>query len=53
MGYSVVTSVLAAAASYNLTDLPTVKTELSLKASDTSNDAWLTLRIAPGKPRRW
>lgn len=42
MGYSVVTTVLAPAASQNLTDLAAVKTELALPAADTSNDAWLT-----------
>jgi len=46
MGYSVVTTVLGPAASTNLTDLGTVKDELELKASDTSNDAWLTRAIA-------
>jgi len=45
MGYSVVTTVLQAAVSTLLTDLPTVKDELSIKAADTSNDAWLTRAI--------
>jgi hypothetical protein len=37
----VVTTVQAAAASYNLTDLPTVKDELSIDATDTTSDAFL------------
>jgi hypothetical protein len=41
MGYSVVTTVLSAAASYSLTDLATVKDEISIDTADTSNDAWL------------
>ncbi len=47
MGYSVVTTVLAPAASYDLTDLATAKIELSLKASDTSKDAWLQSLAIP------
>lgn len=46
MAYSVVTTVLSSAVSYNLTDLPTVKDELSIGSSDTSNDTWLTRAIA-------
>jgi hypothetical protein len=46
MGYSVVTTVLAPAATYNLTDLPTAKVELSIGPADSSNDAWLTQAIA-------
>jgi len=42
----VVTTVLAPAATYNLTDLATVRIELSIKATDTSNDAWLAGAIA-------
>lgn len=42
MGYSVVTTVLSAAASYDLTDLATVKDELGLDVTDTSDDSWLT-----------
>lgn len=45
MGYSVVTTVLASAASYSLTDLPTVKDELALDSADTSDDTWLTRAI--------
>lgn len=45
MGYSVVTTVLSAAASQNLTDLPTAKTELAITDTDTSNDAWLAQAI--------
>ena len=41
-----VSTVLGAAAGFDLTDLPTAKTELSLKTTDTSKDAWLTLAIA-------
>jgi hypothetical protein len=46
MGAQVISSVVEAAASYNLTDLPTVKTELGINPSDTKNDAYLTLKIA-------
>jgi hypothetical protein len=45
MGYSVVTTVLAPAANYDLTDLPTAKTELSIASNNTANDAWLELAI--------
>jgi hypothetical protein len=45
MGYSVVTTVLAPAASTALTDLPSAKAELVLSSVDTSNDAWLTKAI--------
>lgn len=41
MGYSVVTTVLSPAASYALTDLATVKDELSIQTGDSTNDAWL------------
>jgi hypothetical protein len=41
MGFSVATTVLSKAASYNLTDLDTVKDELSIGAGNTSNDLWL------------
>lgn len=41
MGYSVVTKVVTAASSYDLTDLATVKDELGLGAADTSDDTWL------------
>jgi hypothetical protein len=43
---TVTTSVLARAASYNLTALAAIKDELALKAADTANDSWLTARIA-------
>lgn len=45
MGYSLVTTVLSAAASHNLTDLATVKDELSLATADTSDDVWLDRAI--------
>lgn len=45
MGYSVVTTVLSAAASYDLTDLETVRDELQIDAADTSDDSWLTRAI--------
>lgn len=45
MGFSLVTQVLAPAASYNLTDLVTVKDELGIAANDTSNDVWLARAI--------
>jgi hypothetical protein len=41
VGYSVATTVLAPAATADLTDLAAVKDELSLPAADTSNDSWL------------
>jgi hypothetical protein len=41
VGYSVVTTVLSAAASYDLTDLATAKDELSIATADTSHDTWL------------
>jgi hypothetical protein len=44
MSYAVVTTVLSAAASYDLTDLATVKDELSL--TDTLADAWLSRGIS-------
>ncbi len=46
MGYAVTDTVLSPAASHNLTDLATVKDELSLDASNTSDDSWLTRAIA-------
>lgn len=45
MGYSVVTRVLAPAASSNLTDLATVKDELSIGAANTADDTWLARAI--------
>lgn len=41
MGVSNIVTVTTAAPDYDLTDLATVKDELSIKTSDTSNDAWL------------
>lgn len=46
MGFSVVTTILAKAASYDLTDLATVKDELSLNGSNTSSDGWLDRAIS-------
>ena len=46
MGFSVVTTVLAKAASYDLTDLATVKDELSIGSNSTSSDGWLSRAIA-------
>ncbi|HEY2178103.1 MAG TPA: hypothetical protein VGH15_05925 [Caulobacteraceae bacterium] len=40
-GIEVVTTVLAAAKTYDLTDLATVHDELSIPASKTSDDTWL------------
>lgn len=45
MGYSVSTTVLAAAASYDLTDLGALKGELGIQVGEAKNDAWLTARI--------
>lgn len=44
MSYSVVTTILSAAASADLTDLATAKDELSI--TDASSDAWLTRALA-------
>lgn len=41
MGFSCVTTVLCAAKDQDLTDLATVKDEMSLTAANTSNDTWL------------
>ena len=41
MGFSVVTTVLSPASSFNLTDLATAKDELSIRTNDTTNDTWL------------
>ena len=46
MGYSIVTTVLSAAASYDLTDLATVKDELAIGADDASDDSWLARAIS-------
>lgn len=45
-GIEVISTVLASAASYDLTDLATVKDELSLQSVDTSNDTWLGRAIS-------
>ena len=45
MAHSVICTVLASAASYNLATLAQVKTELSIGANDTSNDAFLSQAI--------
>ena len=44
MGYSVVTTVLSAASSYDLTDLASAKVELSI--TTTTDDAWLTKAVS-------
>jgi hypothetical protein len=41
-----ITNVLAAAPSYDLTDLAAAKTELGVAPTDTSQDAWLTNAIS-------
>lgn len=41
MGFSCVTTVLAGAKDQDLTDLATVKDEMSLTAQNTTNDTWL------------
>lgn len=41
-----ITTVLSAAASYDLTTLATVKDELSLTTTDTANDTWLSRAIS-------
>lgn len=45
MGFSVITTVLSAAASRDLTDLATVKDELDIKANNTTKDVWLARAI--------
>ncbi len=45
MAYSIVTTILAASGNPALTTLAAAKTELSISATDTSNDAWLTQAI--------
>jgi hypothetical protein len=47
VGYSVVTTVLSQAASYDMTDLASVRLELSFKTADSSNDAWLAQMAIP------
>ena len=46
MGVAILKTVLAPAADYDLTDLATVKDELSIPAIDTSNDSWLGRAIS-------
>ncbi|MGC1300926.1 MAG: hypothetical protein WA840_01005 [Caulobacteraceae bacterium] len=46
MGYSVVTTVLSRAIRHDLVCLETVKDELSIEATDTSDDRWLCRAIA-------
>ena len=46
MAQDVVTTVLAPAATYDLTDLATVRDELGITAADTSNDTWLARAIS-------
>lgn len=46
MGFSVVTTVLAPAASYDLTDLATVKDELSIGAANNASNTWLSRAIS-------
>lgn len=41
MGYSCIPTVLAEAATYDLTDVATAKMEVGLKPTDTSQDTWL------------
>ena len=41
-----ITNVLAAAPSYDLTDLATAKAELGIASTDTSQDTWLTNAIS-------
>lgn len=41
MSLETLTTVLVPAASYALVDLPTVKTELKINSTDTSNNVWL------------
>jgi hypothetical protein len=45
MAYDVVTTVVTPAESLLLTDLPTIKAELNIPATDTSRDAWLTTKL--------
>ena len=42
-----ITTVLTASASSDLTDLATIKDELSITATDTANDAWLARAQKP------
>lgn len=46
MGFSVATTVLAAAASHDLTDLATAKDELALSSTNTSSDNWIGRAIS-------
>jgi hypothetical protein len=45
MGAHVITTILEAAASYNLTDLSTCKLELGIGDADTSRDNYINLKI--------
>lgn len=45
-GITITTAVLAAAPSYDLTDLGTTKDELQIKASDSANDTWIARAIS-------
>lgn len=44
--FTVVSTVLVAASSHDLTDLATIKTELELASDDTGKDAWLEAAIS-------
>jgi hypothetical protein len=46
MGIQVITTVITPAASYDLTDLPTVKAELNIPTADTTKDAYLQGKIS-------
>ncbi|CAN5576921.1 hypothetical protein BH10PSE14_BH10PSE14_06720 [soil metagenome] len=46
MGFSVTTTVLAAAGTYDLTTLATAKDELSIASNNSANDAWLSGAIS-------
>ena len=46
MGVAILKTVLAPAADYDLTDLATVKDELNIPSTDTSNDTWLGRAIS-------
>ncbi|MDE1914738.1 MAG: hypothetical protein KGJ57_17435 [Sphingomonadales bacterium] len=46
MAYSVSSTVLVAAATYNLTNLNTARDELSIAANNTSKDSWILRALA-------
>ena len=46
MGVAILKTVLAPAADFDLTDLATVKDELNIPSTDTSNDTWLARAIS-------